>query len=73
MKVCICEICYREKNKASFGRYTISFKNGQGLKISLDACEEHKGYFKNFVSFKDAEEAVNALYSRPVKSIDKIF
>ena len=73
MKCNICDVCYQTENKATYGQYTISYKNNRGMKIKLDVCEKHKDYFKVCKNFDEAHEKVNKLYNMPTKRLDLIF
>ena len=64
MKIKICDICYYRKNEMKKSRWRISFRDRLNHKrLALDVCEEHKEFFKGFKSFKEADEAVDKLYS----------
>ena len=71
MKVNICDICYRQDNKASYGHYIATIKIN-AHKLTLDTCEKHKEIFKN-KSFEEAEKIVSEIYHNPTKRIDLIF
>jgi len=66
MRTNICDICYYESGKKRVGNWRISFKkNSMGLRIALDACNEHKDWLKKFKTFEEAEKATTELYSTP--------
>jgi hypothetical protein len=64
-KINICDVCYYEKGRITgkmiTSRYRIGYKNGRGMKIALDVCEEHKDFFRSKKTFQEAEKAYNEL------------
>lgn len=70
MKINICDVCYYENGntvamkdrKVIPSRYKISYKNGKGMRIALDTCEEHKNYFKTEKTFDAAYAKYQALF-----------
>jgi hypothetical protein len=74
MKIRICDVCYRDHGKARNAAYSSSYKDrSRGLRVAVDTCVEHKGFFRSVSSFEEAEKKTTALYNRTVLSLDKLF
>ncbi len=43
MKISVCDICYKDKEKQVSSGYRVGFRNG----LKIDTCEEHKNVAKS--------------------------
>ena len=71
MKVGICDVCRYEHQRASYARWSITIKNG-AERIKLDACEEHKDFFKG-KTFADVQKWLSDQLHKAAPRIDLLF
>jgi len=61
MKISICDVCCKEKKKWVKSGWSISYRDGKGMRIRLDVCAEHQNFFKRCKDFTDANKKYRTL------------